>query len=240
MALRNYMEDVVIDVLNILLKDRSNVCKSKQCKLDIIAFALNRLPPKYIVSERGFTHAYIEEINNVGLRGDVISVVNLGIDIISKRKRRNYNHQNLNEDYNIIREVENLFTKEKNVYYYNFPHLVGQVFDKDTYEFLADVKVTLYLDDKIVESQDISWINPYITNTATQGFYSFWTKSIRIETKDPKPQKFTFKLLFTKKNYYSRTSEFYVVIEPEEVLYRFIRRNFTEKIDVTILEKRKR
>ena len=238
MNLYNYMEDVVIDVLDILLKERDGICKCKQCKLDMTAFALNRLPPKYIVSERGFTHLYMEEINNSNWRADIVSVVTLGIDIISKRKRHDNN--NAQSDKVIKKSIEKLHEKDSDVYYYNFPHLIGQVFDKSLLSPINDVKVTLFLDETIVNSSDNSWSNPYITNNVTLGFYSFWPEAIKINSKAIKSQKFNFKLLFYCDNYYSYTKEFYILVEPEKIQYSFIRRNFTEKIDDTILEKRKR
>ncbi|MFW5799502.1 MAG: late competence development ComFB family protein [Spirochaetota bacterium] len=246
MYLRNYMEDVVIDVLDILLKERDDdICNSHQSKLDIIAFSLNRLPPKYIVSERGFTHSFIEEINNTDWKTDVISVVNLGIDIISKRQRNHPENEEieegiLNNKNNIKDPIENLFVTEEGVYYYNFPHIVGQVFDKDTLKPIENVKVKLYIDDKFAKSSESSWKNPYITKKVTQGFYSFWPKSVKLKSSNPLSKRFTFRLNFSKDNYYSHSKEFYIVVEPEKVHYRFIRRNFTEKIDTTILEKRKR
>ncbi len=240
MNLRNYMEDVVTDVLDILLKDRGeNGHLSKQCKLDIIAFSLNRLPPKYIVSERGFTHSYIEEINNTNWKADIISVVNLGIDIISKRKR-NYKNENISKNENKNQMDSVLKVKDDNVLYYNFPHLIGQVFDKDTFKPLNKVKITLYLNDKKAESSDHSWKNPYITNEATQGFYSFWPRSIKVNSDNQTSKKFSFRIHFSCNNYFTHNKEFYIWVEPEKINYRFIRRNFTEKIDLTTLERRKR
>lgn len=238
MRLKNYMEDVVTDVLDILLKERDGICKCKQCKTDIIAFALNRLPPKYIVSERGFTHSYIEEINNVDWKTDVISVVNLGIDIVSKRQRHFKN--NFNDKFDIVNNPEQFFKIEKNRYYYNFPHLIGQVLDRDSFKPLNNVKVSLYLDEKLAESSEKSWANPYITNEATQGFYSFWPKALVVNEPVPEAMKFKFKLLYSLEDYHKYTKEFYILIEPDEYHYRFIRRNYTEKIDLTTLEKRRR
>ncbi len=238
--MHNYMEDVVIDVLDILLKERDNICKCRQCKLDIVAFALNRLPAKYIVSERGFTHSFIEEINNLDRNADIISILNLGIEIISKRKRHHYEHSNNKDEENAAIDI--LYEKEDNVYYYNFPHIIGQVVDKDTLTPLENVKVTLCLDEEIVESNERSWNNPYFTNKAALGFYSFWAKSIRIydDLNMPQSKKFNFKLLFTCENYYSYNKDFYIIVEPEDFHYQHIRRSFTEKIDKITLEKRKR
>lgn len=53
MELRNYTETVVKEVLNDILASREDICKCDQCKLDIMAKALNNLTPQYYVSNRG-------------------------------------------------------------------------------------------------------------------------------------------------------------------------------------------
>lgn len=53
MELRNYTETVVKEVLNEMLKKEDDICKCEKCRLDIMAIALNNLPPQYYVSEKG-------------------------------------------------------------------------------------------------------------------------------------------------------------------------------------------
>lgn len=53
MELRNYTETVVNEVLNEILATRNDICKCDQCRLDIMAKALNNLNPQYYVSNRG-------------------------------------------------------------------------------------------------------------------------------------------------------------------------------------------
>ncbi len=50
--LKNYMEYIVNMLIDYVLKDM-DVCKCKKCVMDISAMALNQLPPKYIVTEKG-------------------------------------------------------------------------------------------------------------------------------------------------------------------------------------------
>ncbi|SES63546.1 late competence development ComFB family protein [Anaerobranca gottschalkii] len=52
MKLINYNEVLVREKLEELLKN-SSVCDCEQCKLDMMAIALNNLPPKYVVSQQG-------------------------------------------------------------------------------------------------------------------------------------------------------------------------------------------
>ena len=46
------MEDFVVSVIDDVLSD-TNVCSCEQCKMDIVAIALNNLPPYYFVTEKG-------------------------------------------------------------------------------------------------------------------------------------------------------------------------------------------
>lgn len=50
--LRNYMEEVVQRLLDDVMTD-IGVCKCEKCRLDITAIALNNLPGKYFVTEKG-------------------------------------------------------------------------------------------------------------------------------------------------------------------------------------------
>jgi competence protein ComFB len=57
--LKNFMEEVVFLVMKDIVKD-INVCTCEKCSLDIAAIALNDLPPKYIVSEKGELYSRID------------------------------------------------------------------------------------------------------------------------------------------------------------------------------------
>ncbi|WFA08055.1 late competence development ComFB family protein [Tissierella sp. Yu-01] len=50
--LKNYMEEVVLNLMDDILKDM-DLCKCDKCKMDIAAIALNNLPVKYVASEKG-------------------------------------------------------------------------------------------------------------------------------------------------------------------------------------------
>lgn len=59
--LKNYMEDIVSHKLENLLK-LMNLCKCDKCRLDIMAIALNDLPPKYVVTDKGELYIKIREL----------------------------------------------------------------------------------------------------------------------------------------------------------------------------------
>lgn len=82
----NYMEFIVSDELEKLLISIEDICKCQKCKLDINAFALNRLPPKYIVSEKGRIYTKLDE-QNVQFRVDVIREITKAILYVSKNPK---------------------------------------------------------------------------------------------------------------------------------------------------------
>ena len=56
MKLRNLMEDAVAYAIVDLHKS-CDFCSCEQCRLDILALALNQLPPRYVVTDLGDTYS---------------------------------------------------------------------------------------------------------------------------------------------------------------------------------------
>ena len=50
--LKNCTEVIVTRIADRLLPE-SNICRCEKCRLDVIALALNLLPSRYVVSEKG-------------------------------------------------------------------------------------------------------------------------------------------------------------------------------------------
>jgi len=50
--IKNFMEDCVKNMLDQVLKG-FDICKCEKCKMDIMALALNTLPPKYVATDKG-------------------------------------------------------------------------------------------------------------------------------------------------------------------------------------------
>jgi competence protein ComFB len=59
--LKNYMENVVAQKTQEIMK-LLNICKCEKCNLDIMAIALNNLPAKYIVTDKGELFSKINEL----------------------------------------------------------------------------------------------------------------------------------------------------------------------------------
>lgn len=52
-GLRNITEEDVEEMLNRLLPTMPNICSCDICRLDMATFALNRLKPNYVRSDKG-------------------------------------------------------------------------------------------------------------------------------------------------------------------------------------------
>ncbi|MCI9316028.1 MAG: late competence development ComFB family protein [Lachnospiraceae bacterium] len=79
-GLKNMMEEAVEYQLNRLLPTIPNVCSCEICRLDMAAFALNRLTPQYVRTDTG---ALFQKLNNssqqaeIGVLTAVISAVKM-------------------------------------------------------------------------------------------------------------------------------------------------------------------
>lgn len=73
-VLRNFMENVVLDVIDEITKSME-VCNCNKCRLDIAAIALNNLPTKYIVTDKGELYSKVNLFKlqtNVDVRSAII------------------------------------------------------------------------------------------------------------------------------------------------------------------------
>lgn len=55
--IRNYMEDILRDRMPAVLKAMPDICRCERCEMDRLAYALNKMPPKYIVTTTGKLYA---------------------------------------------------------------------------------------------------------------------------------------------------------------------------------------
>ena len=77
---KNYMEVLVEETLEGWIKKGEKFCYCKRCHLDIMAFALNHLPAKYIVTQQGklFTEmAALQLQSGMEVKGRVLDAIRL-------------------------------------------------------------------------------------------------------------------------------------------------------------------
>ncbi|MDN6195878.1 MAG: late competence development ComFB family protein [Atopostipes suicloacalis] len=53
MELHNLMEDKVIELTHDIMNKNNGFCHCEQCRMDVVALTLNRVEPKYVVSNTG-------------------------------------------------------------------------------------------------------------------------------------------------------------------------------------------
>lgn len=59
----NFMEQQTSKLFDEVIRGM-DICTCKRCRLDIIALALNNLPPKYVVTQRGEMFARLDSMGN--------------------------------------------------------------------------------------------------------------------------------------------------------------------------------
>ncbi len=84
-VLKNYMEEVVFSQLQEVLED-INACTCEKCTLDIAAIALNDLPPKYFVTEKGELYSKVNSLRQQ-FEVDILAAI-IKAAVIVKRKPR--------------------------------------------------------------------------------------------------------------------------------------------------------
>jgi len=62
MAFKNYMEEAVVEELASLLESLKDNCKCERCRQDMVAYALNKLPPKYVTTHLGIVYTQLNQM----------------------------------------------------------------------------------------------------------------------------------------------------------------------------------
>jgi len=83
--IKNYMEEIVFSLIKDVLED-VKVCNCEKCILDIAAIALNELPSKYIVSEKGELYSKVDSLRQQ-FEVDVISAITKAAVLVKRNPR---------------------------------------------------------------------------------------------------------------------------------------------------------
>ena len=86
-TLENFFEVEVNLLLDGILNGYDNICKCERCKSDIQALALNSLPAKYIVSEKGEMYTKVLAEIDAQQKINVITSIIKAIEIVSANPR---------------------------------------------------------------------------------------------------------------------------------------------------------
>lgn len=160
MAVTNLMQEIVVSTLEEVLKNEKITNIPPADRDDIIAYALNRLNPKYVTSERGLLHGVLEARYQVQQRVDVLFLIYEALYRILNHPASSAGHSDMSHSKGTVM----------------LPHIVGQVLDSETLSMLPNVDVLLLHNGAPAPMIDDGWNNPYRTNESTNGYYHFWPK----------------------------------------------------------------
>ncbi len=85
MELKNLIEDVVSQTIDDI-KKYHDFCTCQQCRLDISAIALNKIPPRYVVSSKGESYGRADLLA-MQKDLDVLAIVLDAIKLVQKKPR---------------------------------------------------------------------------------------------------------------------------------------------------------
>ena len=179
MKLKNYQEDVVLRAIDIALEDQPGLVSDTVFINDVAAYVLNRVPPRYVMSERGFLRLTVEHIEdgngNRSLANiiELMILVNRGIEIVQSRRPASAAAVPSGSD--------SSGPEEPNEFVHNYPQFIGRVVDDATDEPVYGAVVTLHMDGDQVPPAEPGWSNPYRTHPQTKAYFSFWPHAAKSE-----------------------------------------------------------
>ncbi|MDR0878389.1 MAG: late competence development ComFB family protein [Treponema sp.] len=185
MEIHNTTEDIVfaeVEAIFTSLEKGDNpdkFCLCPQCRLDTACYALNRAEPRYIVSNRGVARIEQEGHARQQKDADIISLIWEGIKKVNHNQRPYAHNGNGNN------------AGDPKTPLFNFPTIVGRLFNGTNFEPLSNVNVELLRDGKQVAMKDKNWQNPYHLVSNTQGTFTFWPAPVEAES-DGERQSFEF------------------------------------------------
>ncbi|HWR39419.1 MAG TPA: late competence development ComFB family protein [Patescibacteria group bacterium] len=86
MQLKNYMEDLVWERVDEIIAGTKKACSCPKCRFDVVALALNALPPRYVVTDQGETYAKIRGLE-AQFNVDVLTAVSNAIVVVNGHPR---------------------------------------------------------------------------------------------------------------------------------------------------------
>ena len=223
MRLRNYNEDLVLDTVKVVMKDRRDMRPTRSFILDVAAYVLNRTPPKYITSERGFTHEILRAGDGEESEGrrlvnviELITQINRAIEVVARRRRdaaagsaRKHSRHSTDTD-----------GGAQLTYFYNMPHIFGRIVDAKNGKPVISAQATLWINDRIAPPAESGWLNPYLTNEQTGGYFSFWPQ---VETGDSDSIRMRLIIGFEHERYEPLTFRRSLKVPGEFFVYDYIR-----------------
>lgn len=170
MEIHNTAEDIVLRSVDDIFDEierqgrPDRPCTCSQCRLDTACYVLNRIAPRYVISSRGVERAEQETIDRQQVEADIAALVYEGLERIAGALRPHFAHNSSTEGR--MRGPDGPV--------FNFPTIVGRIFNGVNFEPLSDITLTFYKGKALAVMIDPNWQNPYSMVANTAGTFSFW------------------------------------------------------------------
>jgi len=159
----NLIEMIVKDIVDEVLAKEEDFKSIKYHRNDIIAYVLNRVPPRYVTGERGIIHSRIDPRLKYQEHTDILFLTYEAIGLFGKRRATEIDENNTERE-----KLSGLI-----------PHMIGEALEETTLSVISDLKITLLYNGSPAEMMDVGWKNPYIAAKATRGYFHFWPRFIK-------------------------------------------------------------
>ncbi len=176
MELHNTNEDIVIsqitDIFNALERgaNPNGICTCDQCRMDTACYVLNRIEPRYIVSNRGAVRVEGESIANKQKEVDIVAMIHEGMEQINRNKRLSSSH--------LVRTSASAVASKP---VFNIPTIIGRVFNGTNFAPMEDINIDLLRNGDMVSMIDNNWQNPFHLVRYSEGTFTFWPAPILAE-----------------------------------------------------------
>ena len=169
MELHNTTEDTVIAKVNEIFEgfekegNPGKFCTCDQCRMDVVCYALNRVAPHYLVSNRGASRIHPETLERQQQTADITAVIYEGLKRVFHNQRPNCSKPG---------EQDAAGSDAQPVF--NIPTIMGRIFDGHNFAPLADAMIELLWKGEQVPMKNGNWDNPHRLVANTEGAFSFW------------------------------------------------------------------
>ncbi|HUX37458.1 MAG TPA: late competence development ComFB family protein [Rectinemataceae bacterium] len=187
MEIRNLLEEAVLSEVDAMFAEEDKkgdrgYCTCAQCRLDVACYVLNRLKPEYIVSSRGMAYNDRNFMVTIQKRADMLSLAREGWSLVAHRPRATSAHDKAGRAKPLPEGPA-----------FNFPTIMGRVFNGLNFEPIAEGEVRLVIDGVEATMADANWQNPFILSQGTAGTFNFWICPLAAASTGEK-RLFTFEL----------------------------------------------
>jgi len=205
----NLVKDLVVQKVEDLFADTAlrGDWNDPGARADVICYVLNRVPPMYVVSGRGIAHSEsVDYQSKLQQLADITRLVKEGMESVASRSRS---------------RAEGTFGPDHSGPFFNFPSIIGRMFNGVNFEPVHDVTVGLYRDGQLVKVIDPNWQNPYRLVVNTAGTYLFWPHPLSAQPGETS-RGFEFEVRVDEPEYEPLRYVFSVTVHAEEEFINFV------------------